>query len=151
MDTGLLTPVVIGIMFTLGLWALGVSLLVLAPQSQGTRPIGLPGAFPADVFEQDIGLVKTEQGTDVFSPAREEEVIQNVLESNKGPLDGGTLRAIYREAIFLSDVEGFTVREIAAILGCPEGTVKARLSRGRLALRRMLREKGQSRRQEAVR
>ena len=61
------------------------------------------------------------------------------------------LRAIYREAIFLSDVEGFTVREIAAILGCPEGTVKARLSRGRLALRRMLREKGQSRRQEAVR
>lgn len=61
------------------------------------------------------------------------------------------LPAIYREAIFLSDVEGFTVREIAAIFGCAEGTVKARLSRGRLALRRMLGEKGPSHWQGAVR
>src|SRR5204863_6104921 len=32
-----------------------------------------------------------------FSPAREEEVYQNILDHNKGPLDTATVRAIYRE------------------------------------------------------
>jgi chorismate mutase / prephenate dehydratase len=45
----------------------------------------------------DIGKVKTEQGGYVFSPDREEEVIQKLLDSNKGPLDAVTVRAIYRE------------------------------------------------------
>src|SRR5262249_18934085 len=48
----------------------------------------------------DIGRAKTEQGEDIFSPAREEEVYQNVLQANdknKGPLDGNTVRAIFRE------------------------------------------------------
>ncbi len=48
----------------------------------------------------DIGKLKTEQGDEVFSPAREEEVLQNVLqanEKNKGPLDNGCIRAIFRE------------------------------------------------------
>ncbi|HYV36864.1 MAG TPA: prephenate dehydratase [Gemmataceae bacterium] len=45
----------------------------------------------------EIGKVKSDHGTEVFSPSREEEVFQNVLESNKGPLDTATVRAIYRE------------------------------------------------------
>src|SRR5262249_3532386 len=45
----------------------------------------------------EAGRVKNEQGTQIFSPAREEEVFQNVLEANKGPLDESTVRAIYRE------------------------------------------------------
>jgi chorismate mutase/prephenate dehydratase len=45
----------------------------------------------------DIGKVKNDQGSEIFSPAREEEVYQNVLEANKGPLDQATIRAIYRE------------------------------------------------------
>src|SRR5438105_8501961 len=45
----------------------------------------------------EIGKVKNDHGSDVFSPAREEEVFKNVLEANKGPLDEGTIRAIYRE------------------------------------------------------
>src|ERR1700689_1542106 len=45
----------------------------------------------------EIGKVKTEHGTEVFSPAREEEVYQSVLEHNKGPLDPSTIRAVYRE------------------------------------------------------
>src|SRR5262245_54149592 len=46
-----------------------------------------------------IGRVKTEQNDSVFSPAREEEVIANVLGANKGPLPEVTVRAIYREII----------------------------------------------------
>ncbi|MCI0378523.1 MAG: chorismate mutase, partial [Gemmataceae bacterium] len=45
----------------------------------------------------EIGRVKNDQGAEVFSPAREEEVLENVLEANKGPLDPATIRAIYRE------------------------------------------------------
>src|SRR5437762_6521912 len=48
----------------------------------------------------EIGKVKNaEQGGEVFSPAREEEVLQNVLQANKGPLDDATIRAIYREVM----------------------------------------------------
>src|SRR5947209_6703643 len=45
----------------------------------------------------EIGKLKNDQGTEVFSPAREEEVFQHVLEANKGPLDENTVRAIFRE------------------------------------------------------
>ena len=45
----------------------------------------------------EIGKVKTDHGGEIFSPAREEEVYQNLLENNKGPLDQATIRAIYRE------------------------------------------------------
>ena len=40
-----------------------------------------------------------------------------------------------RLPVVLHDVEGFTHREIAGILGVPEGTSKARLSEGRARLR----------------
>jgi chorismate mutase/prephenate dehydratase len=45
----------------------------------------------------DIGKVKADHGSEVFMPAREEEVYQHVVENNKGPLDAATIRAIYRE------------------------------------------------------
>ncbi len=44
-----------------------------------------------------LGKLKNDQGKEIFSPAREEEVFKNVLEANKGPLDETTIRAIYRE------------------------------------------------------
>jgi chorismate mutase / prephenate dehydratase len=46
-----------------------------------------------------IGKVKADQGNDVFSAAREEEVFENVLKHNRGPLPEVTIRAIYRELI----------------------------------------------------
>src|SRR5947209_6192233 len=47
----------------------------------------------------DIGKIKNDQGAEVFSPAREEEVLKNVIEANKGPLDESTVRGIFREII----------------------------------------------------
>jgi chorismate mutase/prephenate dehydratase len=49
-----------------------------------------------------IGRLKNDQGDEIFSPAREEEVLKNVLEINDkhgGPLDKGTIRAIFREIL----------------------------------------------------
>jgi chorismate mutase / prephenate dehydratase len=46
-----------------------------------------------------IGKVKADQGGEVFSAAREEEVLGNVLNANAGPLEAVTIRAIFRELI----------------------------------------------------
>lgn len=43
--------------------------------------------------------VKGEGASEIFSPAREEEILRGLLESSKGPLDSKTLRAIFRELI----------------------------------------------------
>jgi chorismate mutase/prephenate dehydratase len=47
----------------------------------------------------DIGKLKNDHGNEVFTPSREEEVLKNILDANKGPLDASTIRAIYREII----------------------------------------------------
>jgi RNA polymerase sigma-70 factor, ECF subfamily len=47
----------------------------------------------------------------------------------------------YRAAVLLADVEGFSYKEIAEILGIPIGTVMSRLHRGRKALEKALWEK----------
>ena len=49
-----------------------------------------------------------------------------------------TLDVRTRTALLLNVVDGYTQREVGAILGVPEGTVASWLSRGRAALRREL-------------
>ncbi len=45
----------------------------------------------------EIGKIPNAPGAEVLSPAREEEVFQNVIQGNKGPLDEATVRAVFRE------------------------------------------------------
>jgi RNA polymerase sigma factor (sigma-70 family) len=49
---------------------------------------------------------------------------------------------IYRAAVVLCDLEGKSHKEVARQLGCPEGTVASRLSRGRRLLARRLGGRG---------
>src|SRR3984893_2150693 len=45
-----------------------------------------------------------------------------------------------REAVILRDLQEMEYREIAGVLGIPEGTVKSRINRGRAELTRLLRK-----------
>ena len=57
----------------------------------------------------------------------------------------GLLPEPQRVCIVLVDVAGYTTREVAEALGCPRGTVLARVHRGRRRLARLLAEAGVSR------
>ncbi len=48
-------------------------------------------------FALQIGQVKQKQGLEVWSPAREDEVIARALTTSRGPLPPETLRLIFRE------------------------------------------------------
>ena len=48
----------------------------------------------------------------------------------------------YREVLVLHDVEGYTHKEIASMLGIEEGTSKSQLSRARRAMRTWLDTEG---------
>ncbi|HEY6046368.1 MAG TPA: sigma-70 family RNA polymerase sigma factor, partial [Pyrinomonadaceae bacterium] len=83
--------------------------------------------------EQTIGA--TLRDVDAIDPEQEA-----LAREREGQLRDAlqNLKSSYREAVVLRDVEGFTYEEIAATLQINIGTVKSRLSRGRLELRRKL-------------
>jgi len=67
----------------------------------------------------------------------EENLINSMLRGDvRTALD--KLPADYREALFLSLVEGFSYREIAEMVGCPIGTVMSRIHRARKLMQREL-------------
>jgi RNA polymerase sigma-70 factor (ECF subfamily) len=48
------------------------------------------------------------------------------------------VKPVYREAVLLRDLHGFTYEEIATVLGVRIGTVRSRIARGRDELRRVM-------------
>jgi RNA polymerase sigma-70 factor, ECF subfamily len=79
-------------------------------------------------------------GENGVEPSAEAEVIRSMPDEDVQK----ALEALpegFRLAVLLADVEGFSYKEIAQILGIPIGTVMSRLHRGRRALEKALWEK----------
>src|SRR6476620_9352321 len=87
----------------------------------------------SDQFEKPLAAILPSDK----SPSPEQQTLARERETQiREALCG--LRQSYRVAVILRDVEGFSYEEIAQTLQISIGTVKSRISRGRLELRRQL-------------
>ena len=102
---------------------------------------------------EDWQLARAESHTSSGLKSAEMVALENLPDSDvKEALQ--QLAPDFRLAVYLADVEGFSYKEIAEIMGTPIGTVMSRLNRGRTHLRGLLadyaRERG-VKRAEAIR
>ena len=76
-------------------------------------------------------------GGAVSTPSAEDQVLGNFVHSDfRQAL--AELPECFQATIYLADVEGYSYRDVAEIVGVPIGTVMSRLHRGRRRLRRRL-------------
>ena len=86
---------------------------------------------------EDWQLARAESHTSSGLKSAETVALENLPDSDvKEALQ--QLAPDFRLAVFLADVEGFSYKQIAEIMGTPIGTVMSRLNRGRNQLRTLL-------------
>jgi RNA polymerase sigma-70 factor (ECF subfamily) len=85
--------------------------------------------------ETDEGIIFQPAGGEADRPDRLAETCEmgEILTKALSRIDPGS-----RWMVLLSDVEGFSYEEIATLADVPVGTVKSRLHRARMAMRRLL-------------
>ena len=95
----------------------------------------LKSTHDAEDICQNIFLKLLTGGQTFDSPAHEKAwIIRATANACKDSLRAAHRRK-YREAVYLHYYEGYSVREIASLLGQSESAVSAHLSRGRKSLR----------------
>ena len=96
------------------------------------RPLLSNGGEVEDWQLHDSASHTSDQGK-----SAEDEVLENIADVDiKNAL--AAMPDEFRMAVYLADVEGFSYKEIADIVGVPTGTVMSRLHRGRKLLRESL-------------
>lgn len=77
---------------------------------------------------QKVGELKQREGLPIYVPAREEQLLRNLVEQSKGPLSVESIRAIYREIVSASRAVEKEV--VIACIG-PEGGLTHQAARSR--------------------
>ncbi|MEI6038904.1 MAG: sigma-70 family RNA polymerase sigma factor [Actinomycetes bacterium] len=86
---------------------------------------------------EDWQLYESASHTSDQGKSAEDEVLEGIADLDiKNAL--AQMPEEFRMAVYLADVEGFSYKEIADIVGVPTGTVMSRLHRGRKLLRESL-------------
>jgi RNA polymerase sigma-70 factor, ECF subfamily len=80
---------------------------------------------------EEEGAAASARPDHVLAGREASEILQQTLQKLSPDL---------REAVILRDLQEMEYREIAQVLGIPEGTVKSRINRGRAELARLLRK-----------
>ena len=96
---------------------------------------------PEVVDQENVGdfylYDKVREGAALGDAGNPETVLEHIMDAEvRESLEA--LPVQFRSVVLLADVEGFSYKEIADILGVPVGTVMSRLSRGRHQLQRRL-------------
>jgi RNA polymerase sigma-70 factor, ECF subfamily len=90
-----------------------------------------------DSIEEQLPMLEVEGAA---TPARPDQAIAGREASEILQATLQKLSPDLREAVILRDLQEMEYREIASVLGIPEGTVKSRINRGRAELARLLRK-----------
>ena len=116
---------------------------------KGIRRLEDAAAFPAWAFRIVTNRCTDRRRADGRRARLQAELRQKVQPLETGPQDGtrealasalARLPAEQQALLSLLYTQGFTVAEIASILGIPEGTVKSRLYHARERLREIIKE-----------
>ncbi len=86
------------------------------------------GIFETGIKETRFSVASSDPQSELLSKLVDERVEEAL----------GEIPDDYRLAVVLSDMEGYSYREIAEIMDCPLGTVMSRLFRGRKMLQKYL-------------
>ncbi|MPY48232.1 RNA polymerase sigma factor [Streptomyces acidicola] len=106
------------------LWTVSARRLVDAFRSEGRHRTSVRAAASADSAEAD-------------TPSAEETLLEWTLSGDVGDALA-TLAPELRQVLQALVLDGLSVRETSALLGIPEGTVKTRARRARLAMRKAM-------------
>lgn len=106
--------------------------------NQYRKKINKPFHIELDRVKHDY---KEKENEPELSPANERELLDyDALFDDEIKTALEQLPAEFKMVVLLADVESFSYKEIAKIVGCPIGTVMSRLSRGRKQLQNNLKE-----------
>ncbi len=104
---------------------------MLRKRQRSIRTISVSGVYEDDE-DKELELRDNAPTPEEYAQANEKQ---------KAVMDAlASMKYEYREIITLFDIEGMNYEEISNILKIPTGTVKSRLNRARLALRKKLSE-----------
>jgi len=112
-----------------------------AARSQARRTRRRPREVPGPALLDGLPWPRTDRGDGAYDVA---EVVIASLDAEEVCRCLALLPEPQRECIALMDVAGYTAREAAEALGCPRGTVLARVHRGRRRLAQLLADAGVS-------